>query len=93
VVGVELALQLRARFAASAVHIRALMLIGALISKMTLLFTIVVDPNRWGLGCILSSLGSLHILIPSAWTMKVVGTMDHLTLRVANPCPVGWTLC
>jgi hypothetical protein len=56
------------------------MWIGARISEVTLLSTIVAFLIHWGLGHILVAQGPLHILIPSVWSLKDIGVQNHLPL-------------
>jgi hypothetical protein len=44
------------------------------------MFTTVIAPTV-SLLRVLGSLGSLNILIPSSWSLEVVGALNHLTLR------------
>jgi hypothetical protein len=52
--------------------------IGASIGIMSL-FTIVIVPMI-NLLRVLGSLGSLNTLIPSSWSLEVVGALNHLAL-------------
>jgi hypothetical protein len=64
--------------------------IGASIGVMSL-FTTVIAPIVILLQ-VLGSLGSLNTLIPSSRSLEVVGTLNHLTLWVENPCPAAYAL-
>jgi hypothetical protein len=64
--------------------------IGTSIGVMSL-FTTAIAPTA-SLLRVLSSLGSLNTLIPSNRILEVVGALNHLTLRVENPCPVACDL-
>jgi hypothetical protein len=53
--------------------------IGASVGVMSL-FTTIVAPTI-SLLRVLGSLGSLNTLIPNRWSLKIVGALNHLTLR------------
>jgi hypothetical protein len=59
--------------------IRARALIRTSVSKMTFLSTSIALP--FSLEWVLSSLGSLNILISSSRGLEIVGTLNHLMLR------------
>jgi hypothetical protein len=53
---------------------------GVTISIMTLLTTVEASSVCFIQCCIWSGWGSLSILIPSIWSLKEVGTRNHLSL-------------
>jgi hypothetical protein len=67
-------------------------LIGASVGIMSLLSTVVAP--MISLQRVLSSLGPLNTLIPNNKSLGIARALNHLTLRVENPCPVacglGW---
>jgi hypothetical protein len=64
--------------------------IGALVGVMSL-FTTIVAPTI-SLLQVLGSLGPLNTLIPSSRSLEIGGALNHLTLRVENPCPGAYGL-
>jgi hypothetical protein len=55
------------------------------------LFTTIVAPSI-SLLQVLSSLGPLNTLIPSSKSLEIVGTLNHLTFGVENPCSAACSL-
>jgi hypothetical protein len=51
------------------------------VSIMTLLYTVEASGVHFIRCCIWSGWGSLSTLIPSVWSLKVIGAWNHLLLR------------